>query len=139
MRIDTIYDNYEELIDHGNKRLRSIALSIAEAGIKAVIPYDRTWDYISYDGKDRVVVDGRVFDLDPSSRIYVVGVGKGSFPIAQAIDEILGDRIVYMIVQTVILCVGKKKNWVLIVLYSIVFTVVAWFFFVKVLHVMLPT
>lgn len=92
MRSDTIYDNYEKLWDHGNRKLRKVALDIAEAGIKSVIPYDRTKEYVSISDCSLRVAD-RVFDLDKIGKIYVVGVGKGSFPIAQALDEILGKRI----------------------------------------------
>ncbi len=92
MRSDTIYDNYEQLYDHGNQKLRKAALDIAEAGIRSVIPYDRTKQYVSLSGNVLRVSD-QEFDLDRVGRIYVVGVGKGSYPIAQALDEILGDRI----------------------------------------------
>jgi len=93
MRPDTIYDNYEQLIDHGNSKLRKAALDIAEAGIKAVIPYSRTLSYLSFDGDRTFKVDGRTFCLSEKSRIFVVGVGKGAYPIAKALDEVFGDRI----------------------------------------------
>lgn len=93
MRSDTIYDNYEQLIDHGNKKLRAVALAIAEAGIKSVIPYNRTKEYISYDGKNTVTVNGIKFKLSENNKIFVLGAGKGSYPIAQALDEIFGSKI----------------------------------------------
>ena len=93
MRQDTIYDNYEQLISHGLTDLRKDALDIAESGIKAVIPYDRTLEYISYDGSDEVGINGKTLKLSASSKIFVVGAGKGSFPIAKALDEIFGSRI----------------------------------------------
>lgn len=91
MRPDTIYDNYEQLFDHGDKKLRKAALDIAEAGIKAVIPYERTKEYVSFDGSV-ITVNGLRFDIT-NHKVYVVGAGKGSYPIAQALDEILGTRI----------------------------------------------
>ncbi|MDD3904436.1 MAG: DUF4147 domain-containing protein [Sphaerochaeta sp.] len=92
MRENTIYDNYEELISHGSVIERKVALAIAEAGIKSVIPYDRTYEYVSIE-KETLKVGSLQFDLEKVPHIYVVGVGKGSFPIAQALDEILGSRI----------------------------------------------
>lgn len=92
MRKDTIYDNYEELYSHGNSKLRKAALDIAEAGVKSVISYDKTKEYVSVNGDELKVAD-RIFRLSEIDNIYFVGVGKGSFPIAQALDEILGERI----------------------------------------------
>lgn len=88
----SIYDNFHQLIDHGNSKERKDALLIAEAGIKHVIPYNRTKEHISLEGADLRVGHLR-YNLDDIENIYVVGVGKGSFPIAQALDEILGRRI----------------------------------------------
>lgn len=92
MRSDTIYDNYEELTNHGNREERKAALAIAEAGIRSVIPYTRTKEYVSIKGDELHVAD-KVFQLGELKHIYVVGAGKGSFPIAQALDEVLGDKI----------------------------------------------
>lgn len=88
----SIYDNYDELIDHGNIEERKAALLIAEAGIKSVIPYVRTKEYISLVGTELRVGHLR-YNIGQIDNIYVVGVGKGSYPIAQALDEILGSRI----------------------------------------------
>ena len=43
--------------------------------------------------KDTLYVGHKTFDLGRIKNIYVVGAGKGSFPIARALDEILGKRI----------------------------------------------
>lgn len=92
MRKDTIYDNYEKITDHGQTELRKDALAITEAGIKSVIPYDKTKNFVSI--KDnKLFVDSKIFNLDEINNIYVVGVGKGSYPIALALDEILAERI----------------------------------------------
>jgi len=42
----------------------------------------------------RLQVGGRVYDLDRYRRVLVVGAGKAGAPMAQATEEILGDRIV---------------------------------------------
>ena len=92
MRPDTIYDNRDILTSHGSILQRQHALQIAEAGIKSVIPYESTKKYINLRGRT-LTVGTLSFDLDNIEHIYVVGVGKGSYPIALAIDEILGDSI----------------------------------------------
>ena len=38
-------------------------------------------------------VDGHVYDLNAYQRIIVVGGGKGSAPMAQAVEAVLGERI----------------------------------------------
>lgn len=92
MRTDTLYDNFEQLTDHGNIKERKDALLIAEAGIKSVIPYTKTKEYFRIDGDELHIAD-QCFFFSKLKHIYVVGVGKGSYPIAQAFDELLGDRI----------------------------------------------
>ena len=92
MKNNTIYDNEAVLISHGSILQRRHALQIAEAGIKSVIPYESTKKYIALTG-DVLNVDSLSFKLNEINHIYVVGVGKGSYPIAQALDDILGDRI----------------------------------------------
>lgn len=92
MKQDTIYDNLSELTSHGCVRQRLDALAIAEAGIKSVIPYEATKRYIKV-RRDSLHVGDLVFDWEKINHIFVVGVGKGSYPIAQALDELLGDRI----------------------------------------------
>lgn len=92
MKENSIYDNFDELVDHGNIDERKAALLITEAGIRSVIPYVRTKEYISLVGND-FRVGHLQYDMEKVRNIYVVGVGKGSYPIAQALDEILGSRI----------------------------------------------
>lgn len=88
----SLYKNFEELTDHGNKKERIAALTIVEAGILSVIPYTRTKEYISFDGTEITIGDLK-YSLNEIDHIYVVGVGKGSYPIALALDEILGEKI----------------------------------------------
>lgn len=87
-----LYKNSTQLLRHGNSELREDVLSIVAHGIKQVIPYDRTRQLIQLQGTDIVIGDDR-FPLKPSSRIYFIGAGKGSFPIAKAIDELFGPQI----------------------------------------------
>ncbi len=87
-----IIKNTEELLRHGQIRTRKAALSIAEAAIRRAIPYDETKKLIRCDGES-VFIGDRALPLRDIEHIYVVGVGKGAYPIAAALDEQLGERI----------------------------------------------
>ena len=88
----TLFVNYAQLTDHGQQAIRRDALAIMAHGLQAAIPYDKTREIVRYED-GAISVAGETFPLAPHSHVYVVGVGKGSYPIAKALDEILGDRI----------------------------------------------
>jgi len=60
--------------------------------LAAVDPHERAKEFISIQGAT-LCIDRYTYDLDAIKNIYVVGAGKGSFNIAQALEEILGPRI----------------------------------------------
>lgn len=84
--------NRDELLSHGHVVLRGVALDIAESAIAAADPGPVARRVLSFDG-NRLKVCERTFDLMPSDRVFVIGAGKASYPIAKAIDEIVGSRI----------------------------------------------
>ena len=86
------FRNAEELIGHGIADLRRVALDIANHGLAAADPYEATKALISFDGH-RLAVADRSYELTTDQRIFVVGAGKASFPIARALEELLEDRI----------------------------------------------
>lgn len=88
----TLFHDYERLVDSKDRKLREDALAIVEAGVRRVIPYDAVRELIQFDGKQIRMGELELL-LDDIEHIYVVGAGKGSFPIAQALDEIFGSRI----------------------------------------------
>ncbi|MCD7908238.1 MAG: DUF4147 domain-containing protein [Clostridium sp.] len=90
--MNTLFANYERVVANGDWRLREDALKIAEAGILDVIPYKAVRRLVSFDGK-RIRIGDLEISCDSLDHIYVIGAGKGSFPIAQALDEIFGSRI----------------------------------------------
>lgn len=91
------------MADH---KVRADALEIAEAGIRRVIPYEAVRRLISCDDSC-IRVGSLTIPWDRVNHIYVVGAGKGSFPIAQALDEIFGERIK---AGTVIVKDGEKRR-----------------------------
>lgn len=84
--------NYEQLIGHGYTKGREIVLAMAERGISAVNTYENTKRLIHIDGQE-LKTGSTIYDLREIGKIYLIGAGKGSFLIAQALDEILGKRI----------------------------------------------
>lgn len=92
MREDTLFDNRESLLSRGETGLREHVLQIVESGIRSVIPYKSTLKLIRRE-PEGITVGDRFYPAGKVRRIYIVGAGKGSFPIAQALDEIFGEQI----------------------------------------------
>ena len=104
--MDTLFSNYEYLLENGDRTLRKAALEIVEAGVRKVIPYESVKELVKFDGQ--VIQIGKMkIPVIAIKHIYVVGVGKGAFPIAQALDEILGDYITegFVVVKS-----GEKRR-----------------------------
>lgn len=75
-----------------SKMLRDHALSIWTASLEAVKP-DVLMERAVRVADGRLVVGGREFDLDRTGRIAVVGAGKASAAMAEALEWILGDKL----------------------------------------------
>jgi glycerate-2-kinase len=84
--------NRDQLLSHGDRRLRRMALRIIEKALEAANPYHAAKELVHLDGKS-LRVGPHTFDLSKKGSIYVLGAGKATFPIAQALEEVLGDRI----------------------------------------------
>ncbi len=71
--------------------------AIYQAGISAVSPYAAVRSALELKGDNlRLLCEGSVvreFDLSRVARILVVGGGKGTAPMARALEDILGSRI----------------------------------------------
>ncbi|WP_314915837.1 DUF4147 domain-containing protein [Pseudomonas helleri] len=84
--------NRQQLLANGYTDLRTLALRIAEAGIAYSDPGNAVRRRVSL--VDEVLaVDGQRYPLAQDTRVFVIGAGKASFPIAKALDELLGERI----------------------------------------------
>ncbi len=84
--------NREELLAHGVKAGRCVALDVIEHALRAVDPYQATMRTVHRHG-DQLIVDGRSYPLREVKNLYVIGAGKASFPIAKALEDLVGDRI----------------------------------------------
>lgn len=90
--IITYTKNRTGLTSHGYRKGREAALDIIESALGATDPYAATRNLVGLRGEVLTVGSLR-FDLSQRGSIYVLGAGKATFPIARALDEILGKRI----------------------------------------------
>jgi hydroxypyruvate reductase len=74
--------------DKKKNTLREIFL----AGVLAVDPESAVRRHVELSG-NRLRVGDRSYDLDHFNRIFVTGCGKGTAPMAKALEEILGERL----------------------------------------------
>ena len=84
--------NRNQLLSHGNIELREAALEIIEHALAKADPYSAVTDLIQFEN-DTLTVGQLHFDLTAGRRIFVLGGGKATYPIAHALEKILGDRI----------------------------------------------
>ena len=75
-----------------NSPLRSDALAVIETALDAAIPARTTQKKVVLNG-DILLVDGQSYDLKQFDRIRILGAGKASYPIALALENILGDKL----------------------------------------------
>jgi len=84
--------NRSELVSHGYQRGREAVIDIIEHSLQAVDPYRATKKLVHLEG-GILTVGYLSFNLSGRGDIYLLGMGKASFSIAKAVEEILGDRI----------------------------------------------
>lgn len=90
-------------MSHGNAAGRAVVLDILEAGLRAPDPYENTRKLVRIEGQKLIVghpdfseppgQEPLVFDLSAVGSIYVVGGGKAIQRMAEALEDVLGDRI----------------------------------------------
>jgi len=71
---------------------RTELIDIYQSAIKAADPYRAVREHLSLTG-DTLSAGGAEYDLRGFTRIIVIGAGKGTAPMAQAVEDILHDRI----------------------------------------------
>lgn len=70
------------------KDLKKECMTIFEAGLKAVDPYEATKNHLRRQG-DHLVIAGKEYPLRNFNHIYVIGAGKAGASMALAMEEIL--------------------------------------------------
>ncbi len=71
---------------------RAELIDIYQSALKAADPYRAVMDHLLLTG-DMLSAAGVEYDLKGFSKIVVIGAGKGTAPMARAVEDILGDRI----------------------------------------------
>ncbi len=84
--------NRAELLSHGFVAGRQKVLDIAEYTLNHVDPRAAVKHYVKLEG-NRLQVGEDVFDLNAVNKIYAIGGGKATYPLAIALEKIFGDRI----------------------------------------------
>jgi hydroxypyruvate reductase len=84
--------------------MKNIAKTIFLKAIEAVDPFKRLKDWVRIE-KDRLLIrkeenSEKVFNINAFKRIFLIGTGKASTSMAQAIEEIFGDRITKGVITT---------------------------------------
>jgi glycerate 2-kinase len=74
------------------RHMRQDAEAIFQAGVKAVDPREAIQRHCRRQG-DRLDIGDRAYDLTAVERLLVVGAGKAAAAMAQAMEELLGNRI----------------------------------------------
>ncbi len=80
------------------ERIRKDANLIFRAGLEAVEPAGAVKKYVQRGG-ERLVIDGRTYDLGAYGSVYVVGAGKAAAAMALAVEALLEDRLTSGIVN----------------------------------------
>lgn len=75
-----------------DQKSRQILEEIFDSGLRAVDPEEAVMRHVRVTG-NRLQVGERTYRLDSFDRIFVTGFGKGTAPMASALENILGDRL----------------------------------------------
>lgn len=84
--------NLDQLCAHGLTGLRRDALEIAQAGLDACDGGSAAREAVSLT-PDGVTIDGIEHRLTEGQKLFVLGAGKATLPIAEALEDALGPRI----------------------------------------------
>ena len=84
--------NKKSLLAHGNMAARRFALEIIDYALSQSDPYRAARNRICRKN-DELTIDTEQFDLKLYRRIFLIGAGKATFPIARALEDILGDKV----------------------------------------------
>jgi glycerate 2-kinase len=95
--------NRDELVSHGEREGRALALDILEGGLAAADPYENTLrlvrragDTLRIGGDPHMDVSGygeERISLSEVRNVYVLGAGKAVQRQAEALEDLLGDRL----------------------------------------------
>jgi glycerate-2-kinase len=84
--------NRNQLLSHGHEELRRTVLEIVEYALDQTNPYRVVQELVRLDDS-RLTVADLSFQLQKRQRIFILGAGKATYPIARALEDILGPWI----------------------------------------------
>ncbi len=73
--------------------MKSIARKIIDSSLRAVDPFELVNNQMQLDGEKLVIQKKYLIDLSRYDNIYLIGTGKGTAPMASAVEGLLGERI----------------------------------------------
>jgi glycerate 2-kinase len=86
--------NRNELVSKGNRLGRRLAIEIIDFAMMKMDAFQAASRLIRFEEVEHRLIVGNVqYNLEEQVKIYVVGAGKATFPMALAINKILGNRI----------------------------------------------
>lgn len=85
--------NKSDLISHGDMVGRSLVIDIIEHALEAMDPRNCIKRLVKIENGENLKIGDLEYELSRIGNIYVLGSGKGSVFIAEALEEILGKRI----------------------------------------------
>ena len=92
----TVIRNRESLTDHGNGAAREVLLDVAEAALEAVHPCRTVPDTLEREGDLLRITDRSpelVIDLGEFESVSIVGAGKGSVAVLEALAALVGEEV----------------------------------------------
>jgi glycerate-2-kinase len=75
------------------QKLRQLGLSIIKDAIHSVDPFNLIREQIKRHGSMLQLPGKQHLDLDAFNRIFIIGAGKGTAPMARAMEDLLGDKL----------------------------------------------
>lgn len=87
------------MVDKPLRRERATVLELLTAALAAVDPFKLIKRHVRLEG-DRLIIGERTYQLNDYRHVFVIGGGKASAALAQALEEVLGGRITAGIVNT---------------------------------------
>jgi hydroxypyruvate reductase len=75
-----------------NLDLAAVAQQLQQAALAAVDPAEAVYKFVSRVG-DQILVADRSYNLREVDRVFLIGAGKAAVPMADAVSEVLRDRL----------------------------------------------
>ncbi len=88
----TVSGVWHQVMNDSSIDLRTAAMQLQRAALHAVDPAEAVYKFVSRVG-DRLLIDQHAYDLHQFDRVFVVGAGKASMPMADAVCEVLRDQL----------------------------------------------